>query len=1116
MITKFISLSRKCKLLCGIILFSTSISAATITKLQTEFMNNPMGIDVPQPRFSWAMQADNYGATQTAYRIVVSSSVELLNQGTYLFDTGKVNSPFSVGIKYNGEALRPCTRYFWKVTVWNEKGKEMESSPEWFETGLMGDSWNNAKWIGSPEYQLSKYRSLYVLDYDFQIAKKGNCATFIVGAKSPSEYVTFTVNFDKKNGTKLIIGHKSKDVLTTDYTEDISSVLPVEKKNEMHHMRVYVNGPSSYKMYFTLDGQKIKCLSKPAKGNDEYKFEINNFSDNPVISDCRLYQIGLLQPQGNEAIFSNIRISEDSWKTTLYSDPETHQVKGDQSILLWQPGADVSAPMLRKAVNINKTLKQARLYSTARGLYDFYINGQRVGNDFLNPGWTDYRYRIMYNTYDITSMLKQGANGLGAVLGEGWFSGNIGWSAQWGTQYGIRQSLLAMVILEYTDGTKETIVTDDSWKCYDKGPIEANSLYNGENYNATKEVADWDKADFNDSGWGQAAIIDAPAYSVQLQGYVGSTIQNHITLTAQTVKKVGNAYIYDLGQNMVGVPRLSGMKGKAGQQITIHYAEMLYPDIIPESPVAPYTKEEYIAKKGQMYLDNYRSALSTDHYTLKGNTNGEMFEPRFTSHGFRYISIEGLDSALPLASVEGIVTESIGKQASTYETSNKDINRLFENIVWGQRGNFLSVPTDCPQRDERLGWTGDAQIFSRSATYNMNVDPFYIRWFFTVRDNQATNGDFGGYYPQVGIAPMGATNKAESRSGGWSDVGVIIPWQVYQQYGDLGMVETQYESMCRYMNYLERAATDYIQPGGGYGDWVAPVATDMSLINTAYSAYDAQLMQKMALALGKKADAERFANFYEHIKKAFNKTFVDTEGYTVAQGKRIDTQTSYILPLQFGLFEDSIRPAALSHFLETIKASGTKLTTGFLGTPYICTVLSENGASDTAYKLFLQTEYPSWLFPVKQGATTMWERWNSYTVKNGFGPVGMNSFNHYSYGAIEEWIMTHSLGIQRDEANPGYKHIILQPEFNQDLDYAKGGFESMYGPIYSSWEKVPESYKYSVTIPANTSATLSLETSALKNILLQKGKEGILSTKYVNGKAQYNIKSGSYEFIIKK
>ena len=335
-------------------------------------------------------------------------------------------------------------------------------------------------------------------------------------------------------------------------------------------------------------------------------------------------------------------------------------------------------------------------------------------------------------------------------------------------------------------------------------------------------------------------------------------------------------------------------------------------------------------------------------------------------------------------------------------------------------------------------------------------------------------------------------------------------------HGDLGMIESQYESMYKYMNYLERAATDYIQPGGGYGDWVAPVATDMSLINTAYSAYDAQLMQKMALALGKKADAERFANVYAHIKKAFNKTFVDAEGYTVAQGKHIDTQTSYILPLQFGLFQDSIRPAALRHFLETIKASGTKLTTGFLGTPYICTVLSENGASDTAYKLFLQTEYPSWLFPVKQGATTMWERWNSYTVKNGFGPVGMNSFNHYSYGAIEEWIMTHCLGIQRDETNPGYKHIILQPEFNQDMDYAKGGFESMYGPIYSTWEKVPEGYKYSVTIPANTSATLSLDASALKNVSVLKGKEGILSAKYVKGKAQYDMGAGSYEFTIKK
>ena len=1111
---------RSCMLMVGLSFLCISMNAtATLTKLQTEYMSNPMGIDVPKPRFSWAMSDDNYGAGQTAYRLVVSSSLEQLKKSSYLFDTGKVLSSISVGIRYNGEALRPSTRYFWKVIVWNEKGQEIESDPEWFETGLLGKDWSDAQWIGSSKYQLSKYKASYVLDYDFQISKKGNTATFITGAKNQADYLFFSVSIDKKKGSKLIIGHRWKNVPTTDFTEDISSVIPFDAKEKVHHMKVIVNGPASYNLHFNIDGQNIQCSTKPDT-KDAYKFHIAAFSDNTVIQDCRLYNIGFVQSKENEAVFSNILISDNRWNDPLYTDSGMNHSTPGQELTLWQPGSDASAPMLRKTVRIDKPLKQARLYSTARGLYDFYINGQRVGNDFLNPGWTDYRYRIMYNTYDVTSLMTEGNNALGAILGEGWFSGDIGWGGEWNNQYGIRQSLLAKIVLEFTDGTKQTIVSDGTWKCYDNGPVVSNSLYQGEDYNATKEITNWCIADFNDNNWQNATIIAPPAQTVNLQAYVGSTIQNNLTLTACTVNKVGKSFVYDMGQNMVGIPRLSGMKGKAGQQVTVHYAEMLYPDVIPEIPVPPYTKEEYIAKKGQLYMDNYRSALSTDHYIMKGDKAGETFEPRFTSHGFRYLSIEGLDEPLPLASVQGLVTESIGKQTSSYETSNADINKLFNNIVWGQRGNFLSVPTDCPQRDERLGWTGDAQIFSRSATYNMNVDPFYTRWFFTVRDNQADNGDFGGYYPQLGIPPYGSIRKATARSGGWSDVGIIVPWQVYQQYGDLGMVESQYESMCHYMNFLERNATQYIQPGGGFGDWVAPVPTDMSLINTAFSAYDAQLMEKMALALGKKEDAQRFAKFYDNIKNAFNKTFVDAEGYTFAQGKtgsqRINTQTSYILPLQFGLFTDEVRPMAWKHFLETIEASGTKLTTGFLGTPYICTILSENGKSDIAYKLFLQTEYPSWLFPVKQGATTMWERWNSYTVKNGFGPVSMNSFNHYSYGAIEEWIMAHSLGIQRDETNPGYKRILLQPEFNQELDYAKGGFESMYGPIQSNWEKNPEGYRYMVTIPANTTASLVLDINNVKNMSVLKGKEGVVSTKPYNGKIKCELKSGSYEFIIKK
>ncbi|MDH6343503.1 alpha-L-rhamnosidase [Parabacteroides sp. PFB2-12] len=1123
----------------------------SIVKLQTEFMDHPIGMDVSRPRFSWKMQSDRYGAAQTAYRIVVALSQDDLAKGNYVYDTNKIDSDASIGIAYNGDALKATTRYFWKVQVWDEKNQMSESATEWFETGLLGTSWRNAQWIGSSVYNLSKYRSQFVIDYDFQIAQGSHQAVFLFGVKNPKSYIS--IKIDTKEKAKLILSRTLNGVETIEYSEDVSSIITASNKLAKHHIKVDVAGPRGYSMYIELNGNKIKATSKAAAaggpggpqgmygGNDPYRFRTNNDSPEEPNANSRLYQIGFNQPKGEKATFSDIQISENYWNSIQYADQKEYAITGDGKVLSWQPGGDISAPMLRKTIQVSKKLKQARLYATARGVYEFYINDKKVGKDYLNPGWTDYRYRIMYNTFDITDILKEGANGVGAMIGTGWFSDHMGFNSSWQDQYGVKQSLMAMITLEYTDGTKETIVTDGSWKCYDNGPIEANSLLNGEDYNAMKEVPGWTLGHFDDSKWQEATVVEAPSQTVILQGYVGLTAQNTVTLKAKSVKKVGNTYVYDLGQNMAGVPRLVNMKGKAGQQITIHFAEMLYPEVIPTNPVAPYTVEMYKEKKGQMYLENYRSALSTDHYTFKGDPKGETYEPRFTYHGFRYLSIDGLDEPLPLENVLGIALESIGEQTSYYATSNENVNRLFENIVWGQRGNFLAVPTDCPQRDERMGWTGDAQVFARAATYNMNVDPFFTRWFHTVRDNQGTDGGYAGYFPNLGPPPAGAPATGGMVVGGWQEVGVIVPWQLYQQYGDVGMIEEHYPSMVKFIDYLERIATDYIQPIGGTGDWLGLVSTNTMLTNTAYAGYAAWIMKNIAEALNKESDAKRFATFYDNIKKAFNKTFVDAEGYTIVPAEaarfrgmptpgssgqepevigddpvRVHTQTSYILPLYFGLFDDQNKEKAIQHLLETIKDSDYTLTTGFVGTPYITTVLSENGYHKEAYNLFLQTKFASWLFPVMQGATTMWERWNSYTVENGFGPVSMNSFNHYAYGAIEEWMMSHSAGIERDLKNPGYKHIILQPQTDERLDYVKAGFETMYGMVESSWEVKNGKCTYKVTVPPNTTATLYLPAKNAGKVNVAKGKEGIRSNKYNNGKSQYELTSGSYEFVVSK
>ena len=1100
------------KLFIAITAFLTLLPAGAqeITRLTTEYMDRPMGIDVKQPVFGWQMQSDRYGAAQTAYRIVTATSKENLENGTYTYDSGTVNSSASVCIKYNGPELAPCTRYYWQVLVTDERGKVHESPASWFETGLMGGLWGNAMWIASNKMQLSPYRFDYAIEYDVETAKPGP-AKFIFGAPQEDCYVF--VMLDTRDSAKVMLGNALYNKETVQHTLNVSNIIPPADATKKHHIRLEVRGGGNYDVKVSLDGRVI------SQGNQT---SINCMRDSIGRPQARLFGIGYRQPQGFDAVFSNIKLLNYKWDNlVLNSDPKTYNAKGDNKAVLWMPGYDVNAPIMRKNVNVGKEVKRARLYATARGAYWFYINGQRVGDGYLNPGWTDFRHRIMYNTYDVTQMLRQGNNALGIELGHGWFCDDFGWAgAMWGDQYGYKPSALAMIKVEYTDGTNETFVTDNTWKVYNGGPLYVNNLYHGVIYDAQREVDGWKEPGFNDAAWEKVAILPPPPASTEIQGYVGLEIKNNITLTAKKMTRIGNRFIYDMGQNFAGVPRLKNMKGRKGQTITIHFAEMLYPETVPENPRAPLTREHYERNKGQMYMDNYRSAISTDYYTFRGAPEGETFEPPFTQHGYRYISIDGLDEPLPLEDVEGIVLESVGEQISRYETSNADINQLFSNIVWGQRGNFLAVPTDCPQRDERLGWTGDANVFCRTSTYNMMTGPFFNRWFYTLRDQKSDNGDVGGYYPSLGGTKEGAPRSGFERGCGWSDVTITVPWEMYQQYGDLGFVERHYGAMKDYMKFLESQAKDYIYPDAFYwGDWLAPMPTNISMLSTAYFGYDARLMREMAKALGKTDDAVYYDKLYRNISRAFCNYFFDSEGYTIEGNHegtpRMDTQTSYLLPLAFLELPEDLQQKAVKHLLEAIKRSNYHLQTGFLGTPLLCNVLSNFGHNDIAYKLYTQTEYPSWLFPVKQGATTMWERWNSYTIKEGFGEVSMNSFNHYAYGAIEEWIMSHNLGIQRDENRPGYKHILMQPKIDDTFSFVKGGFRSVYGDISSAWEIKPSGTEIEFTIPANTTATFTLPVSSMDNLKLKKGKKGVSSKSFDDGKAVYELKSGTYKFILK-
>lgn len=1143
-----ILLSIALTLLAGSPVFSKA--QTIITNLRTESLQTPIGIDEARPVFSWQMSSDATGAAQSAYRIVVADSIEslsaaslseissaaILTDSALLYDSGLVFCDASLGIPYEGKVLRGSTRYYWKVQVLDEQGRALESEPTWFETGLLEQGWSKAEWIGSQEVGASKYRTFFNIDYDLQIARGSTSAVFAYSVKDSANYITATLQLPEKRGesAKFLIDYAVEGELRHQASIDLGSLITPANYHSPHHVQLKVSTPGYHlksNLSIVFDAQTLifdPKASKPAQTT------ISPYPNGEYITDwARLHSIGFLQPKGQKATFSNIRISEDNWKTTLYTDPTpSHTIAGTGELQSWEPYGKVSAPMLRKSVTLPKSIQSARLYVTARGIYEFYINGARVSNDYFNPGWTDYRHRIMYNSYDVTPLLRQGSNALGAMLGSGWYSDLNIFSSGNVDPYGIRQSLLAKLLVRYTDGSSQTIVSDASWKKYDHGPIVRNGFQFGEDYDARKEVDGWKEASFDDSSWPDADIFERPAPTVRIQSYPGLPIQNNITLPAISVTEpTPGTYVYDFGINVVGVPRLEGLKGRRGQRINLRYGEMIYPETIPTAPVPPYTVEMYEAKRGQVYVENYRGAISIDNYIMRGRPEGESYQPIFTDHGFRYLSISGLDAPLPLESVKAVVLESIGEATSHFTSSNADVNQLFQNIQWGQRGNFQSVPTDCPQRDERQGWTGDAQVFARTATYfSPWVGKFYDRWLYSMRDNQNHDGSYFNYYPVTGRPPYGFANDKPGWMG-WMEAGIIVPYEVYMQCGDIRLLSRHWDSMVRYMDYLERNALDYIQVPTGIGDHLSIERTDIGLTNTAYYAYDALLMSRMAAALGLQKESRKYARLYDKVKAAFNAKYMAPDGCTVAPyaplfpsrdpaapkpGSLIpvDTQTSYALPLRFGVIDEQHKEQAVQKLADNIARHGNTLTTGFIGTPHLNMVLSENGRDDLAYTLFEQTKYPSWLYPVLQGATTMWERWNSYTIENGFGPVEMNSYNHYAYGAIAEWMYAHLLGIERDIEAPAYKRIILQPKIGGSLQHASGGFQTPYGELSSAWEKTPQGYIYRANIPANTSATLKLQVSSAASIRILKGSGGVGEFHSEEGKQVASLKSGEYEFEI--
>ncbi|MDH7599366.1 MAG: glycoside hydrolase family 78 protein [Sedimentisphaerales bacterium] len=751
------------------------------------------------------------------------------------------------------------------------------------------------------------------------------------------------------------------------------------------------------------------------------------------------------------------------------------------------------APMLRRDFVLAGSLKTSRLYITSHGLYQAYINGQPVTEDLFTPGWTSYRKRLQYQTYDVTGLLRPGRNTIGVILGDGWFRGRL-MGGKGRNHYGDRLGLLAQLEVTYQDGRVDCLSTDRTWKA-STGPILASDIYDGEVYDARLCRPGWCEPDYNDADWTPVRLAN---YIANLVAPLGPAVRRIEELRPVKIFTTpAGQLVADLGQNMVGWTRIR-VRGPAGTKVTLRHFEVL-------------------DKKGNVYTENLRSAKQTDTFVLSGDPNGEVFEPHFTYHGFRYVQIEGWPGQPSANDITGVVIHSDIRPTGAFECSDPLVNQLQHNIQWGQKGNFLEVPTDCPQRDERLGWTGDAQVFARTACFNADVAAFYTKWLADLAADQKPNGSVPHVIPDV----LSKDQPTGGGAAGWADAAVIVPWTVYICYGDKGILESQYASMKAWVDYMARRAGPSLLWKNDYtfGDWLAyatnrsdypGATTDKDLICQGYFARSTDILQHTAKILGKDQDAKYYAKLLEGIRSAFQREFVSLNARVAS-----NTQTAYCLALGFGLLPPGQRQQAASRLAADVRQFG-HLTTGFLGTPLICQVLTEYGYLDLAYMLLLRKDYPSWLYPVTRGATTIWERWDGIRPDGSFQDPGMNSFNHYAYGAIGHWLYSTVAGIDLDPERPGYKHIIIRPRPGGGLTYAKASLESMYGRIESAWRIDGGQMHLEVVIPPNTTATINLLGAEPKDIT-ESGKglseaEGVNVVRQDPSQTIIGVGSGTYHF----
>jgi len=1075
------SFRRVSRLICGAALATLMVLSPqhllgavvqdAVVALKCDNTITPLGIDDLSPRFSWQMVSSRRGASQTAYEVMVASSADLLGAGKPdVWDSGKMASSVSVDIHYAGTAFAPRHRYYWQVRIWNDQGSIVVSPASWWETGLLkGDEWR-AKWVANDPKIEQDDRAADPTWISTAVPVKATAK-----GEKPDLNVQFRLNFHiapQPVEAKLLITAKNNLGLWVNGTE--------LAKGGLCHAGIYICPWGTF--------QQIDVTKELHEGANVIAAEATKDRDDKRRGGL----IALLTVKLADGSIVRFKSGTD-WKATRGQPSEWHEAKykddsWPQAIVEGKIGETAygfpwppePASLFRKDFEAHSKVRSARLYATALGSYIPYLNGKRVGDQVLAPGWTDYKQELSYQTYDVTELVEKGTNVLGVCLGDGWYASGLVIQQRRFSFGDPPLRFKAQLEIEYEDGSRQTIVSDESWHTK-QSPILKSDIYNGEDYDARLEDKNWDTSKHSGAGWSEVALAATPGAEVKINAEAYPPIRVEMLLHPKSITETSKGvFLVDLGQDMVGTEKILA-RGPSGQTIKLQFGEVLTPD-------------------GKFYRDNMRGAAQEDDFTLKGSGD-EVFEPSFTYHGFRYIQVSNYPGKLHSEDISGVVFHTDAPFTMNFHTHNEIIDKLVTNILWGQRGNFMSVPTDCPQRDERLGWMGDAEVFWRTASYDMDLDSFSRKFGLDMRIAQTPDGEFTDISPRV-------LDTAGQGTPGWADAGIVIPWTAYSQYGDTKILEQSWDSMQRWMSYQLEHYPSYVVNRKGYGDWLAiDSQTPQDVIGTAFFAYDAGLMSKIARALGKTKDAAFYDEELKKITAAFQAKFVNADG-TIANG----SQTTDVLALRMGLVPEKLRPQVADALVADIKLHKGHLTTGFLGTPYLMGMLTETGHVDTAFDLLMQDSYPSWEYMVKHGATTMWERWNGDQM---MGEPSMNSYNHYAYGSVGEWLYRYVAGIDLDPKAPAFHTIVLRPHFSASLGDVEASYDSPYGAIRSDWKMQGKDVSWTVALPANTTATAYLAEGTVQlSDASSKDISSVSCTGSKDGGSICSLVSGTYMFTI--